>query len=171
MGQAIGLDVQKELLAPLGGQWLVFNSAQTGHGLLGLTVINPLRDSAKAKSAFASLEKQANEAMAKGTRDQGITLSIETAKMDELEVHYLAVPLVAPSWAIKNDRLYASLFPQILAGAAEQAAAGKSILDNPVFVAARKRLNVKDAVSLSFMNLPELAPRAGIKWRSRCSRL
>ena len=35
---AIGIDLQKDLLWALGDQWLLFNTDETGHGLLGLTL-------------------------------------------------------------------------------------------------------------------------------------
>ena len=37
-------------------------------------------------------------------------MSIETAQIEGLTVHYLAVPVVAPCWTIKNNTLYAALF-------------------------------------------------------------
>jgi prepilin-type processing-associated H-X9-DG protein len=161
INQTLGLDVQKDLLASLGDQWLAFNSDQTGHGLLGMSVINPLRDAAKVEKALLALEKQANAAMAKNEEEDGPTLAIETTKVGDLTVHYFAVPAIAPCWAIKNNTLYFALFPQILAAATEQGAAGgESILASDDFNAARKRLGVSGtAISMSYMDLPRLAPR------------
>jgi prepilin-type processing-associated H-X9-DG protein len=161
INQGLGLDVQKDLLAALGDQWLAFNSDQTGHGLLGMSVANPLRDSASLEKALIALEKQANAAMAKGSDDEdGPTFAIETTKIGDLSVHYFAVPAIAPCWAIKNNTLYFALFPQILAAAAEGVAGGESVLANEDFNAARKRLGVSGtAISLSYMDLPRLAPR------------
>lgn len=146
----------------LGDQWLAFNSDQTGHGILGMALVNPLRDAAKVEKALASLERMANAAMKRDSdQDEGPTVSIETAKVGDVTVHYLAIPALAPCWAVKDGRLYAALFPQILAAAAEQdGSAGKAVLANEGFLAARKRLGVeKTAVSLSYMDLPKLAPR------------
>jgi prepilin-type processing-associated H-X9-DG protein len=161
VNQRLGLDVQKDLLAALGDQWLAFNSDQTGQGLLGMSVINPLRDAAKVEKALIALEKEANSAMAKNEEEDGPTLAIETTKIGDLTVHYFAVPAIAPCWAIKNNTLYFALFPQILAAASEQGAAGgESILANDDFSAARKRLGVGGtAISFSYMDLPRLAPR------------
>jgi prepilin-type processing-associated H-X9-DG protein len=161
VNQAVGMDLQKDVLASLGDQWLAFNSDQTGHGLLGMSVANPLRDAAKLEKALISLEKQANAAMAKEAEEDGPTLAFETTKIGDLTVHYFAVPAVAPCWAIKNNTLYVALFPQILAAATEQSpGAGESILASDGFNAARKRLGVAaNAISLSYMDLPRLAPR------------
>jgi hypothetical protein len=129
INSALGLDLQKDLLGSMGDQWLAFNSDETGHGLLGMVLINPLRDSAKMEQALSSLEKRANEAMANEADEDGPTIAFETTKVGDLTIHYFAVPAVAPCWAIKNDTLYVALFPQILAAATEvQAGEGKSIL-------------------------------------------
>src|SRR5258706_5010370 len=161
INQAVGIDIQKDLFASLGDQWLAFNSDQTGHGLLGMSLVNPLRDSARLEKALISLEKQANAAMAKEAEEDGPTIAFETTKIGDLTVYYFAIPAVAPCWAIKENRLYVALFPQILAAAAEQEASpGKSILANDGFNAACKRLGVEgSAISLSYMDLPRLAPR------------
>jgi hypothetical protein len=158
---ALGLDLQKDLLGSMGDQWLAFNSDETGHGLLGMVLINPLRDSAKAEQALTSLEKRANEAMAHEAEEDGPTIAFETTKVGDLTIHYLGVPAVAPCWAIKNDTLYVALFPQILAAATEvEGGEGKSILANEKFKAARERLGVSgSAISFSYMDLPRLAPR------------
>src|SRR5205085_6690938 len=68
----------------------------------------------------------------------------------------------APSWAVKGDTLYVALFPQILMAAAEQdAKADPSVLANDNFKAARERIGVSagNAMTLSYMDLPKLAPR------------
>jgi prepilin-type processing-associated H-X9-DG protein len=161
VNQALGVDVQRDLLAPLGDQWLAFNSDQTGRGILGLVLVNPLRDAAKVEASLSTLEKRANAALAGAAEQGGPALSIETSKIDGLTVHYFQIPALSPCWAIKNKTLYVALFPQILAGAAEvDPAAGRSILTNEDFLAARKRLGVAGtAISLSYMDLPRLAPR------------
>jgi hypothetical protein len=97
--------------------------------------------------------------MKKESEGEDVVVSIEQTKIGETTVHYLAVPIVAPCWAIKDGKLYAALYPQILAAALEQDGAGGSVLENETFVAARKRIDVKQAVSVSFMDLPKLAPR------------
>jgi prepilin-type processing-associated H-X9-DG protein len=154
---AIGMDLQKDVFAPLGDEWLAFNSDETGRGILGMTIVSPLRDAANAEKALSSLEAQANAAIKQNA--DGPTIAFETAKVGDQTLHYLAIPAVAPCWTIKDGRLYLALFPQILA-AATQPNAGGSILDNPDFLAARKRLGLANNGSyISFMDLPRLAPR------------
>jgi len=157
ISNAIGLDLQKDVLAPLGDEWLAFNSDETGRGILGMTIVSPLRDAAKAEKALASLAAQANAALKQNA--DGPAVAFETEKAGDLTIHYLAIPAVAPCWAIKDGRLYVALFPQILAAAA-QPNAGGTALDNPDFLAARKRLGLSSNGSyISYMDLPKLAPR------------
>jgi prepilin-type processing-associated H-X9-DG protein len=159
---AIGMDLQKDVLAPLGDEWLAFNSDETGRGILGMVLVSPLRDATRADKALTALERQANAAM-KQNPDvfEGPTLAIETEKVGDLTIHYFAVPAVAPCWAIKDGRLYVALYPQSLAAAAEHdPRTGPSVLANEDFVAARKRLGRADnGTSISYMDLPKLAPR------------
>jgi hypothetical protein len=155
-----GVDIQKDLLMPLGDQWLAYNSDDTGRGLLGLVLVNPLRDAGKFEQSVLKLQSQLNEFFKGETAEDHVTVSIEQTKIGGTTVHYLAVPAVAPCWAVKNGKFYFALFPQILAAAMEQdGSAGKSVLQNPAFVAARARVGVKEPISISFMDLPKLAPR------------
>lgn len=155
-----GMDLQKDLLAHLGDQWLVYNSPETGQGLMGMVLVSPLRDAAKAEAAMIALEQKINAAIPKPGEHNPITISIQTTKVDDLTIHYLAVPVVSPCWTIKNNNLYVALFPQILATAAQRnPTPGDSILANESFQAARKRLGVENAISLSYFDLPSLAPR------------
>ncbi len=160
MSDALGINIQKDLFASFGDQWLAYNSDQTGHGLLGMSLVNPLRDAATLEKTLSGLEKQANAFLAQEAETGGPTFSIETTKIGEMTVHYFPVPALAPCWTIKNNTFYFALFPQVLAGAAEQDGGGKSVLANEDFNAARKRLGLNNnAVSISYMDLPKLAPR------------
>ena len=155
-----GVDLQKDVFAPLGDQWLAYNSEETGRGVLGLAVVNPLRDAAKFEQAILKLQGQVNEFLKREAGEESITVSIETTKIGDTTVHYLAVPVVAPCWAIKDGRLYAALYPQILMAAMEHDGdPAKSVLRNETFIATRKRLGVEQPISLSYMDLPKLAPR------------
>ena len=157
----VGMDLQKDVLGALGDEWLAFNGEETGRGILGMVIASPLRDAAQAERALVSLQRQANAAIKQNLDGEGPVVAFETAKVGDLTIHYLAIPAVAPCWAVKNGRLYVALYPQILAAAAEHdPGAAPSILANPEFVAARERLGRADnGTSLSYMNLPKLAPR------------
>lgn len=160
ISDGLGINIQKDLFGALGDQWLAYNSDETGHGLLGMTMVNPLRDSAALEKTLTGLEKQANAFLMHEAETGGPSFAIETTKIGDLNVHYFPVPAISPCWTIKNNTFYFALFPQILAAATEQAGSGKSILANEDFIAARKRLGVSNnAISVSYMDLPKLAPR------------
>lgn len=153
------VDLRQDLLAALGDGWIAYNSQETGQGALGLVLVNPLRDAAKAEKALGTLEKLANQLLAQAAGDN-ITLAFQTTKAGDLTIHYMGLPVVSPCWAIKNGNLYVALYPQILLAATEHAgAAGTSVLANEDFTAFRKRLGVEKPISLGYLDLRKLAPR------------
>jgi hypothetical protein len=82
-----------------------------------------------------------------------------------MTVHYLAVPLVQPSWIVQDGNLYVAPFAQVAVGAARHFAnKGDSILKNPGFIAVRGELLKENPASFSFMDLPKTAPDAYGTW-------
>ncbi|HSI33953.1 MAG TPA: hypothetical protein VK986_10240 [Tepidisphaeraceae bacterium] len=156
----VGLDVQKDLLAALGDQWLVYTSEQTGVGLAGLCLVCPLRDKAKAEAGLLKLMAVADQALAKGPREAGVDAAIRTEQIAGLTVHRLPMPAFDPCWTIKGDNLYVALYPQVLlAATAHDGSADKSVLANEKFLAARKRLGGAGETTITYADLPALAPR------------
>jgi prepilin-type processing-associated H-X9-DG protein len=155
--QAIGMDLQADILNTLGDEWAFYSDPGVGGtGILGMTLVNHLKDAEKADKAFSQLEQLLNGMMKEGTAGEKITIAFNTSKQGDLTIHYLAVPFVAPSWAIKDGNFYVGLYPQVVSGAAEHVASkGPSILDNAAFVAMRKRLAVEHATAISFTDLPK----------------
>jgi hypothetical protein len=148
--QQIGMDVQKDLLAPLGDEWVVYADPNTtGSGLLGFVLVNKLRQPEQAQTSFGKLETFLNETFKRETHGE-VTIQFQTTQASGATIHYLAVPFVAPAWAIKNGNMYVGLYPQIVAAALDNGGAGKSILDNGDFVALRNRLNGAKASSMSW---------------------
>jgi prepilin-type processing-associated H-X9-DG protein len=158
--QMIGMDLQGDILDTLGDEWVVYsNPAVGGSGILGLTVVNRLKEPAKAEQALGQLEKLLNGMMKEGMAGGPVTVAFNTVQQGDLTIHYLAVPFVAPSWAIKDGVLYAGLYPQVISGAYEHVkSGGKSILDNPDFVALRKRLTPegRSVTAISYSDLPKV---------------
>jgi prepilin-type processing-associated H-X9-DG protein len=157
--QALGLDLQADILDTLGDEWAIYSDpAVGGSGFLGITLVNRLKDPAKAQKAFGQLEQLLNGLIKEGTAQDKITIAFNTTKQGDLTIHYLAIPFIAPAWAFKDGNLYVALYPQVVSGAAEHVASkGKSILDNEEFVALRKRLGVQNASAISFSDLPKTA--------------
>ena len=168
----LGVDIQKELLPAFGNEWVYYTDPRTGgKGMAGLTVINQLHDPQQSQATFekfqTGLQALAAQQIPKNTN---VTLAFRKTRIGQIDVNYLAIPLVTPSWAIQDDYLCIGLYPQVAASAAGHIAAkGKSILDNPDFVALRTRLGGDKASAIRFMDLRATAADAYSTWRAIAS--
>lgn len=165
-----GVDVRKDLLASIGDEWAYFADPTIGgRGLASLTLVNHLKDPAKFEQSLEKIEdyalKQVQKAAGAAGADVPVRIAFETVKVDDMTIHYLAVPLVAPSWVVRDGNLYVCLFPQVAAGAARHASEkGPSILKNEAFTAIRTRLGQENPSGFSFEDLPKTAPDAYGAW-------
>lgn len=152
-----GVDIEAELIDNLGSTWLMYNApAAVGLSEMGGVVVNPLRDAAAVQTALTQIEQTINDMLA---QQQLVALRWRTVTTEHagMTIHTAALPLVSPSWAVHEDRLYLALLPQPLMTAAEGAEA--SVLDNPAFQEVRDRLALEeDATSLNYIDLERLAP-------------
>ena len=161
----VGLDLQRDVVDALGDEWVYYVDPNTGgRGPAGAVFLNRLKDPAKAEAAFTKLEALANDEMAKAIKEKDVVVRFLTTKSGGTTVHYLGTPLISPSWAVKDGYLVLALFPQMVAGAADQIGAGKSILDNPDFQALRKQMGVTNANSVAWYDLPRTAPDSYATW-------
>jgi prepilin-type processing-associated H-X9-DG protein len=153
----LGVDLE-ELAAPFGDQWAMFVDPNTGgNSVLGLTVVNKLNDPAKALDVLTKAEAGINRVAKRYMPSREITIQFISAKRVGVEIHYLAVPIVTPSWAIDGDMWYFGLYPQTVASAVANAkVGGKSILDNPAYIDMRKRLGQEQASLVQFVDAPKL---------------
>jgi prepilin-type processing-associated H-X9-DG protein len=72
-----------------------------------------------------------------------------------MKVHYLAVPMVAPAWAVRDGNLYIALYPQMVAAAADHVwAARPSLLDNERFAAMRGTAGDAKVSSFGWVDVP-----------------
>lgn len=163
---AVKVDIEKDLLGSLGDEWAYYTDPSVGgRGMLGLVVVNRLRDPVKAQSALVALEDFASAQMAAHLQQEGLKPQFFTTQRGGLVIHYLGTPLVSPAWAIQDGNLYAGLFPQVVAAAAGHVAGkGKSILDSPDFAATRRLLGGEKASSFSYVDLPRTAPDSYTQW-------
>ncbi|MFI5379283.1 MAG: hypothetical protein ACHRHE_08300 [Tepidisphaerales bacterium] len=154
-----GVDIDKDLLQSLGSEWVVYGSDATGGpSMMALTVVNKCRDPAKVKSSLEKLQSWVNKLLQKEVGKE-VTIAMRTVKIGGDEIHYLAVPAVAPAWTIKDGFLVIGLYPQTVSSAAAHIGAkGPSILDNPAFVQMTKRLGVDKPTSIEFYDLPKTTP-------------
>ncbi|MGD0389255.1 MAG: DUF3352 domain-containing protein [Tepidisphaeraceae bacterium] len=168
VNRTLGLDVQRDFLAALGAQWGYYvDPATAGNGLLGCTIVNRPRNADQLQTSLNTLESLANnmirQAIQHGQGGGGgqLTIHVEFRQLTSngTSVHYLATPLISPSWAIKDGTLYIGLYPQMVVSAVNRPADAKSILDNPDFQAVIQKLNAPASYSsFSFIDLPKTMP-------------
>jgi prepilin-type processing-associated H-X9-DG protein len=156
----LGLDIQKDLLDQLGNEWVMYSSRDVGgSGLLGTVIVNKLKNAEKTDAALTQVAQHANDAIARQMRGSEMKVEFRQTTAGDLTIHYLAVPFVAPGWAIKDGNLYLGLYPQVISAAADQVTEKKpSILQNPQYLAVQKRLGDHKPTGVTFLNLPETAP-------------
>lgn len=156
--QITGVDLQKDLFAALGQHWAFYSDPQTtGNSLLSMVIVNKARKPAELQKSLDTLAATANRMIAQEMRGEDARFRIAQAKVGDISLSYMPLPFIAPAWGMKDGSLYVGLYPQMVAAAAS-APAGKSILDNPDFIALRKRLSPGTAPNhIVFMNLPQTA--------------
>ena len=164
--ETAGVNLEQDLLKGLGDQWVYYTDPHTGgRGVMGLVLVNRLRDAAKAEQALTGLEKFASSLLAEQTKDQPVKISFLTSKSGDLTLHYLGFPLITPTWTIHDGNLYVAFFPQVVVSATDQVAGkSKSVLENADFVALRARMDVENPTGFQFMDLPRTAPDAYPQW-------
>ncbi len=153
----IQFDVEKDLLAALGDEWVIYNDPSlVGRGLAGYVLVNPLRDADKVANSLMKLSTLGNAAIAMALRNPEIKVSVKQVEQAGTKISYLATPLVSPAWAIKDGRLYAGLYPQVVSAALSAASgSGKSLVDNKDFIQLRKRLGADKVSSITWLDLPQ----------------
>ncbi|MCC7145227.1 MAG: hypothetical protein IT443_02140 [Phycisphaeraceae bacterium] len=158
--QSLGLRLQGDLLWPLGPGWALYVDPESGgDDILGMVVINKLRDPAKAQSSLERLAAWANQLLRQQMQDPNVNIQLTKTTYQGVTINYLAVPAVAPAWAVVDGNLYLGLYPQtVAAGIARAKAGGPSILENEQFLALRQRLGVPADSSFSFVDIPRTAP-------------
>ncbi|MDH3582915.1 MAG: DUF1559 domain-containing protein [Phycisphaerae bacterium] len=153
----LGLDLRADLLAGLGPEWAYYTDENVaGPGLLGLVAVNRLAAPEQFGAAMAKFEKGLGRLIAQSIKDEDFHLRFRQVRSGELDIHYLAVPYLAPAWAVHDGVLYLGLQPQVVAAAGEAGGrAGKSILDNPDFARLRQQIRGGGPISaFSYMDLP-----------------
>ena len=168
VNQMVGMDVQKDLLGVFGNEWVAYNDpAIGGFGFAGAVLVNHLTDAVKAERSLTQVEQFINQMIAANLHEEGMSIAFHNRKIGDLTVHYLAIPLVTPAWAIKDGNLYVALFPQMVTGAAGFVSGKEpSIMENADFLAILKRLGAENAGSVQYVDLVRLAPINYSSWVS-----
>lgn len=150
--QTLGLPV-KDILSPLGDQWVIYNaSSQGGFALTGWTLVAQIREPEKLGRVVNTVRGM----LGAGGRTQVRELRVE----NNVRIEYFSgggfdMPM-KPAWAIVGDKLIVALYPQHVEDAARHigASGAKSLLDNPDYVAARKRTG--DSGAMVYLSGPEV---------------
>ncbi len=167
--EAVGVDIENELLAHMGDEWTFVSAPSLGGTLTGTAASVQLKDPAAFSAALAKLEAQLEQTMgalvgaasapAEGPGGQRPT--IRRYKSGDIEVHYVSAPglpsPIAPAWAVHKGRFYVAAFPQVVAAAAGGSAVGP-LTKSQDFIALRKRLS-PNASMLTYTNTPAMVRR------------
>lgn len=159
----LGVNVEMDLIAAFGDEWLVYDDPRTaGGGVLGAVLVNHLADAAKAHRSLDAAARLINSFMAGRLRNTPATVAVRQVQSGDVTISYLALPAISPAWAIKDGFLYLSFYPEVTAQAMRARTDNeKSIRDNPAFVEMQKRLGVaKGVTAVGFHDLPKSASRA-----------
>lgn len=137
--QGLGLLI-KDVLEPFGDQWVIYNAAsQGGFALTGWTMIAEIRDEKKFNRTLNTVRGMIAKAFGDNERVRIREFISDGQRIEYVEYGRWGAPF-APAWAVVGNKFVMSMYPQIVEDAARHIRdGGKSILDNPDFVAARKR--------------------------------
>lgn len=152
------LDITKDLLPALGPTWITYADPGIG-GVqpLGNVCVNVLRNPQQAEQSLRSIQDSLLVMANTGLQMQKMTLTAYERQIGQTQVHTLALPVVAPSWAIRDGKLYVGLYPQVVVAAADFAASkASSFADNAQFAALQKQVGVP-VQSVSYTDLGQLA--------------
>lgn len=163
--QMTGIDLEADLIRSLGSAWLAYTDpGATGSGMLGVCLVNPLKDAEKAELALTGLQALANAMMSQAGASGGgppVRVRFHTSTRDGMTLRTLGIPFIAPTWSVHEGKLYVGLFPQTVLAAGARAAGGSSggdsILDNDAYLAMRDRLGGGEASAVVFADLPRTA--------------
>lgn len=157
MTLAIGANFEDDILAPLGDEWIVYNSPEVAGGdLFGTVIVNKLDKPLDAKTGLASLSIFLSNTGRTFTRNQDFKLSGQMIRVEDMNVYYCATPLIAPAWTVKDGYLYVGFYPQSVVAAAKYK--GPGIAENAKFAEAMTRLEQTNVVLMSFDDVKAKLP-------------
>lgn len=164
LNEALGIHLQNDLLEPLGDHWGFYISPTVGgDSMLGFALVNRLDDAQKVDQALATLAQRASQALEKES-GPNVTVRFKQTEIDGIGVHYLAIPLVAPSWTVHDGTLYVGLYPQVVVAAAQHDAGGGNIVDNPQYQEVMGHLGVDQPGTVQFIDMTARVPQGYGAW-------
>ena len=165
--EATGVDLEADLLANLSPVHALFQDpAVAGESFAGFLFTNRLRDPEAFGAALATAVGFVNAVVEAQTDELPVSGRAFTSEVAGVPVTTVPLPGLAPSFAVVDGRFVFGLYPQALAAVLDRReAGGGGILGREAFAGplaeARNRGGRGGAVgSVSFVDLPELAPAA-----------
>jgi hypothetical protein len=162
-----GVDVKLDLLPSLGDEFIVYGSPDAaGNSLRGFTLVNKLKDPARAEQSFIALENITNMTIAQQAPDAKVQFRTENlnSPFDKVTAHIIGTEKVSPAWTIHEGVFYFAMSLPALQSALERGngAAGPvekgSLAENPEFAALRKKLGQDQFSSFMYADLVKSAP-------------
>ncbi|HEY4330501.1 MAG TPA: DUF3352 domain-containing protein, partial [Phycisphaerae bacterium] len=151
-GRDMGLDIEKDILTPLGDEWALYQAPLSDEGGNSMALVQHLKDGPTFARTVAQLEKLFNAI-------PGVPVKIEKMTAAKTDASTLALGGISVAWTVKGDMLYVSSMSG-LSGAIKQVEnKGPSISDSDLYKAARARLPADPKpISISYTNPAKLYP-------------
>ncbi|MEO1235651.1 MAG: hypothetical protein AAFX76_02560 [Planctomycetota bacterium] len=157
----LGVDLENELLRGLGSTWSIYlDPDAAGDSPLGLTLVNPLQDPEGVERGLRAAQQLANLVSSQRDADLEWSWRIHTQTYGDTEVHTLASPAVAPSWAVAGGRLIVALSPQAVLAAVDRIEQPGSLEDRDDFAELVERIGTRRLTSVAWIDLPRTAATA-----------
>ncbi|HSV14776.1 MAG TPA: H-X9-DG-CTERM domain-containing protein [Tepidisphaeraceae bacterium] len=158
----LGRNLRRQLLAPLGGQWVMYSTPDSHGPVLLNKVTDEKTEQDALVSALYGISNLVNTQF--GSRGGPPIVTASQSQSGDLTVTTATVKEFAPSFAIRNGIVYFGMSPDAVTAAATMAdVTGSTVAtQRDVFTAARQRLGVSGDLTgnFSFANLPETAAGA-----------
>lgn len=153
----LGLSITDQLLPAFGDTWAFFDAPSHGGILLtGTVLVAEVRDQAAIQQFLTRIVQMA--APLAGQANEELKIESKETAYEGRTIYYVSIggvpSPVAPAWTFVGDRCIFGVFPQTVAAAArtvDPKTRGKSILDHPAVVAARKQMP-RDAMSFGYVD-------------------
>lgn len=144
----------KNLLAPLGDQWVLYEAASTGGILLtGLTLVVDVKD-VDTLGRTLTLVKQL--LLTQFNVDERVTVG--SYEMNGATIQYIdagrGFNFLNPAWGVADKKLIVALYPQVVEDAIRQLKLPRSVLDHSPFVEAKARIG--EGGPWVYLSAPEL---------------
>lgn len=130
--QELGLNLQKDLLEPLGDTWMMYHAAGEGGALLtSLTAVGSVRDGKRLQATIDKLVALADQQLEReGSRRHP---KIHQFTFADAEIRYITAPdmPLAPAWCVKGDQVIVALYPQMIKAYLSRAADAPTLAQSP----------------------------------------